>query len=94
MAVLDCQVFFNFLVDQEHDRLRLNACAGIPEEEQAKIEWLDYGVAVCGCVARDGCRIVAEDMPKFPDSRTDLVRSFGVQAYACHPLMAQSYNFV
>jgi len=89
MTFLDCQVFFNFLVDQEHDRLRLNACTGIPEEEQAKIEWLDYGVAVCGCVARDGCRIVAEDIPKFPDPRTELVRSFGVQAYACHPLMAQ-----
>lgn len=89
MAYLDCQVFFNFLVDQPLGRLRLNACAGIPDEEVRRIEWLDPGVAVCGCVARDGCRIVAEHIQTTPDPRTDLVRSYGVQAYACHPLMEQ-----
>ncbi|GFO53486.1 hypothetical protein GMSM_04930 [Geomonas sp. Red276] len=88
MAFLDCHVFFNFLVDQQTDCLRLNACAGIPAEERAKIEWLDYGVAVCGCAARDACRIVAEDIPNVPDPRTELVKSYGVQAYACHPLIA------
>ena len=89
MEHLDCQVFFNFLVDEPGGRLHLKAFAGIPEEEARKIEWLDYGVAVCGCVARDQQRIVAEDIFHQPDIRTDLVRSFGVQAYACHPLIAQ-----
>jgi signal transduction histidine kinase/CheY-like chemotaxis protein len=89
MEVLDCQAFFNFLVDEKADRLRLNACAGIPEEEVKKLEWLDYGVAVCGCAARDACRIVAEDIPNKPDPRTELVKSFGIRAYACHPLMAR-----
>ncbi len=89
MEVLDCQAFFNFLVDEKADRLRLNACAGIPEEELKNLEWLDYGVAVCGCAARDACRIVAEDIPNTPDPRTELVKSFGIRAYACHPLMAQ-----
>ena len=51
MAFLDCHAFFNFLVDEETGRLHLNACAGIPEEEKQEIEWLDYGVAVCGCAA-------------------------------------------
>ena len=46
-------------------------------------------MAVCGCVARDGCRIVAEDIQNTPDPRADMVRSFGIQAYACHPLMDQ-----
>ena len=89
MEHLDCQVFFNFLVDEAAGRLHLNACAGIPEEEARKIEWLDYGVAVCGCVARDGARIVAENIGTTPDPRTDLVKSYGIQAYACHPLMVQ-----
>lgn len=89
MEFLDCHAFFNFLVDEEAGRLRLNACAGIPEEERTKLEWLDYGVAVCGCAARDACRIVAEDIPNRPDPRTELVKSYGIQAYACHPLMAQ-----
>ena len=86
MQHLDCHVFFNFLVDETMGMLHLNACAGIPEEEARKIEWLDYGVAVCGCAARDGKRIVAEDIFNTPDIRTELVKSYGVQAYACHPL--------
>ena len=90
MAHLDCHAFFNFLVDEQAGRLRLNACAGIPEEAARQIEWLDYGVAVCGCVARDGCRFVAENISTTADPRTELVRSYGIQAYACHPLLDQS----
>lgn len=86
MDYLDCHIFFNFLSAEEEGRLRLNAYLGIPEEEARKIRRLDYGVAVCGCAARDSCRIVAEHIPTTPDPRTDLVRSYGIKAYACHPL--------
>ena len=86
MAYLDCHTFFNYLVDEEKQRLHLNACAGIPEETAREIEWLNFGVAVCGCAARDGARIIAENIPETPDPRTDLVKSFGIKAYACHPL--------
>lgn len=86
MEYLDCQAFINFLVEESAGRLHLNAWAGIPREEAEKIEWLDFGVAVCGCAARDGCRIVAEHIPTTPDIRTELVKSFGIKAYACHPL--------
>ena len=89
MAFLDCQAFFNFLVDEASGRLRLNACAGIPDEEKQNIEWLDFGTAVCGCAARDACRIVAENISRSADPRTDLVKSYGIQAYACHPLMVR-----
>jgi len=89
MSFLDCQAFFNFLLDEEEGRLRLNACAGIPAEEVPRIEWLEVGTAVCGCAARDACRIVAEDILNSDDPRAELVRSFGIQAYACHPLIAQ-----
>jgi signal transduction histidine kinase/HAMP domain-containing protein len=89
MENLDCHVFFNFLVDEPAGRLHLNAFAGIPNEEARKIEWLDYGVAVCGCVAQGGERIVAEDIFRTPDARTELVKSYGIQAYACHPLKTQ-----
>jgi PAS domain S-box-containing protein len=86
MDHLDCHAFFNFLADEKAGRLHLNACAGISEEEARRIEWLDYGVAVCGCSARDGCRIVAENIETTPDPRTELVKSYGIRAYACHPL--------
>jgi PAS domain S-box-containing protein len=88
MTQLDCQCFFNFLVaGGQSGRLKLNAWAGIPEDEARRIEWLDYGVAVCGCAARDGVRIVAEHIPTTPDVRTELVKSYGIKAYACHPLV-------
>jgi signal transduction histidine kinase/CheY-like chemotaxis protein len=89
MKHLNCHAFFNFLVDAKEGRLHLNACAGVSEETAKQIEWLDIGVAVCGCAARDRCRVVAEDIQNIMDPRADLVRSFGIQAYAAHPLMDQ-----
>jgi two-component system cell cycle sensor histidine kinase/response regulator CckA len=88
MRELECDLFFNYLVDPESSRLRLNAWAGVPAETALRIKWLDFGSAVCGCVARDQTRIVAECIPETPDPRTRLVASFGALAYACHPLMA------
>ena len=89
MEFLHCDAFFNFLQDEKAGRLYLNAYAGIPEEEARRIQWLDYGAAVCGCAAQDGCRIVTEDILHTHDPRTDLVKSYGIQAYACHPLMVE-----
>lgn len=94
MTHLDCHTFFNYLIDSGKDCLHLNAYAGIPEEVGQEIEWLDYGVAVCGCAARDGCRIVAENINETHDPRTDLVKSFGIQAYACHPLLGHNGNVI
>ena len=88
MTHLDCHTFFNYLVDEEKQRLHLNAYTGIPEEVGREIEWLDYGVAVCGCAARDASRIVCKNIPSTLDPRTELVKSFGIKAYACHPLFS------
>jgi PAS domain S-box-containing protein len=89
MEHLDCQAFFNFLVDEKAGRLRLNACAGISQKEARRIEWLDLGRPICGCVARDGRRIVAEEIPTTRDPRIDFVASCGLRAHACHPLTAE-----
>lgn len=89
MTHLDCQTYFNFIVDGAKSRLHLNACGGIPEETAAAIEWLDYGVAVCGTVAKTGQRMIKENILDSPDSLTELVHSFGIDAYACHPLISK-----
>jgi PAS domain S-box-containing protein len=89
MAFLDCDAFFNFLLDGETGRLRLNAHAGVPDPEARKIELLDLGDGVCGCAARDETRIIAEDIQNVDDPRTALIRSYGIQAYCCHPLMIE-----
>jgi PAS domain S-box-containing protein len=88
MDFLNCDCFFNFITDEETGKLRLNAYAGIPEETAHSRAWLDYGTAICGCAAQDGCRIISENIQENGDMRAALVRSFGVQAYACHPLRA------
>lgn len=87
MTHLDCHVFFNFLVDEQAGKLHLNAFGGISDEETERIEWLNFGVAVSGCVARDAERIIAEHIPATPDDRTELIKSYGVKAYCCHPLL-------
>ena len=89
MEYLDCHAFFNFMADEGAGKLHLNACAGIPAEEVERIEWLEYGAAVCGCAARDGVPIVVENIPTTPDLRTELVKSYGIRAYACHPMKIQ-----
>jgi PAS domain S-box-containing protein len=89
MKFLDCQVFFNFLANEARCKLYLNSYHGIPEKTAEAIRWLEFGEAVCGTVAQQGVRIIAENISESLDPGTDLVRSFGVRAYACHPLFSQ-----
>ena len=86
---LDCHIFLNYLVDEDAQKLRLNAYTGIADHEARGIEWLDDRTTICGCVARDQHEIVAENIYRSADRRVDLVRSHGIQAYCCHPLMAE-----
>ncbi len=88
MAHIDCQFFFNYLVEGRGDRMLLNAYAGIPAEAAADIGRLDFGAAVCGCFARDRERIVAQDTRNSRDPLTERLRALGIQALCCHPLRA------
>ncbi|NVN90241.1 MAG: transporter substrate-binding domain-containing protein [Desulfuromonadales bacterium] len=85
---LGCDVFFNYLVDDHNQRLHLNACRGISNEDAAKMEWLDYGVGLSGCSARDGSRIVVNNLQESDDQYSSLIKPFGITAYACHPLIS------
>ena len=87
MENLDCCVFFNFLVDEAAGRLRLNASAGVSDEKAGEIEWLD-GATVCGCAAAEGRPIAVADVQRSTDPQTEVIRSLGVHAYACHPLVS------
>ncbi|MEW6521738.1 MAG: GAF domain-containing protein [Thermodesulfobacteriota bacterium] len=89
MRHLGCQLFLNYLIDETGQRMRLNAYAGLGEERVAEIAWLDFDLTVCGAVAREGRRMVIEDVTNSTDERVHLVRSFGLRAYVCHPLIYQ-----
>ncbi|WP_428383470.1 PAS domain S-box protein [Methylocystis sp.] len=86
MAFLDCDLFFNYLVDEDSGRLRLNASGGISEDWLHRLEWREFG-ADCGCVDVGRERIIAEDIQNRTDLRTERVKSFGIRAYCCHPIL-------
>ncbi len=90
MDFLGCDVFFNYLVDEQKRRLHLNACGGIPYENAEKMEWLDYGVGLCGRAAAEGCRLVVNNLQDSDDQYSALVKPFGIMAYACHPLISHA----
>jgi PAS domain S-box-containing protein len=87
MELLGCQVFFNYLDDNHHGKLRLNAFAGVEENIKKRIEWIEYGELVCGNVAASGCPRVVERIQNSADKSTEFIRLIGIKAYACHPLM-------
>jgi signal transduction histidine kinase len=80
--------YFNFTVNEAHDALRLSSCIGIPEEAARAISRLEFGQAVCGSVARLWQPIVATRIQQSDDPKVRLVKSFGIRAYACNPLLA------
>ena len=86
--MLDLDVYFNFMVNESGDALRLVSYAGIPEETANSISRLDFGSAVCGRVALQKQPIVATHIQQSDEAMVQLVKGFGVRAYACNPLMA------
>lgn len=82
------EFYFHYLVEPNAQKMRLGAYRGIPMERAKEIEILDYGQAVCGKVARDSKPIVVSDVQHTTEPITDLIRTLGITAYACHPLIA------
>jgi PAS domain S-box-containing protein len=88
LTFLNCDVFFNYLVDEQKSSLYLNAYAGVPQETAKKIELLSFGEAICGCAAKEERLVICENIQETNDARASLVRSFGVKAYAAYPLFS------
>lgn len=86
MEFLDCHIFLNYLTDSDKQRLYLNASAGIPDDMIPGFRWLDYGEAVCGCVAGDGQRIIVEKIQEKEDAWAVAIKSMGIKGLACHPM--------
>ncbi len=85
---LGVDTYFNFLVNETGDALRLASYEGIPEETARTISRLEFNQAVCGMVALNRRPIVATHIQQSDDPKVQLVKSFGLRAYACNPLLA------
>ena len=80
--------YFNFMVDEARNALRLVSCIGISDEDARQITQLEYGQAICGTVALRRQPITATYLQQSVEPTTQLVKSFGLRVYACNPLMA------
>jgi nitrogen-specific signal transduction histidine kinase/putative methionine-R-sulfoxide reductase with GAF domain len=87
MRQLDCHLFLNYMVTDTPGRLRLNAFSGISGEEAKRIGLLENGSAICIRVAGEGYSVMAEKIQQSDEERTELVRSYGMRAYACNPIL-------
>ena len=85
---LGLDTYFNFMVDESGTFLRLESFVGIPEATAETIRRLEFGQAICGAVATSREPITATCIQSSDDPRTQLVKGFGIRAYACNPLLA------
>ena len=81
--------YLNFMVNEAGDTLRLESCIGVPDETARSICRLEFGQTICGTVALHGPPIVATSIQQSDDPMVQPLKSFGIRAYACHPLMAR-----
>ena len=76
-----------FIVTEGSQTMTLGFIKGFPEHVVQKCLTLDFGQAVCGTVAATGRAMHVTNIQQSLDPQADLVRSAGMTAYACQPLM-------
>ncbi|AFZ24579.1 PAS domain S-box [Cylindrospermum stagnale PCC 7417] len=82
-------VYFNYLIEDNAHRMQLASYSGISRELATEIEWLEFGQAVCGTVAQEQRPMAVENVQQSTDPKVELIRSLGITAYYCYPLIAQ-----
>jgi PAS domain S-box-containing protein len=85
---LDVDTYFNYLVDETGNGLRLVSSAGVPEPHGAALQRLQFGESICGTVARHRTPIVVTRVQQSDAANVQLIKSLGIRAYACNPLLA------
>lgn len=84
---LHFEVFLNYLLEPTQKKLRLNAYHGIPDTLASELQWVEMGDSISGTVAQDRRSILVEDVQY--DATMKALRSQGITAYACYPLMSR-----
>jgi len=87
---LGLEIYFNYLVNHEEQSLQLHAYSGIPADIAKNIEKLELGAAVCGAIALNQQPAVIENVQQLTDDSTEILRSLGITAYVCYPLVARA----
>ncbi|WP_292748296.1 PAS domain S-box protein [Nostoc sp. NMS4] len=82
-------IYFNYLVEDNSQVMRLESYSGISPELANQIEFLRFGEAICGTVAQKLSATALENVQQSTDPETELIRSLGITAYYASPLIAQ-----
>jgi PAS domain S-box-containing protein len=91
--LIGLDIYFNYLLDEQQQKLQLNFYGGISDETAHAIKWLEIDQTVCGTVAQQRCQIVQFNLKQSTNPKTELLRSLGLTAYSCQPLLAQEKLF-
>ncbi|MGL5833152.1 MAG: ATP-binding protein, partial [Waterburya sp.] len=91
--LIGLDLYFNYLIDQEQQKLHLMFHGGVADETAQSIAWLDLGQSFCGTVAQQRFQIVQTNLQQSTDPKTELLRSIGLTAYSCQPLISQGTLF-
>ena len=76
-----------FVVTHAEASMELGFIKGFPERMMKSLLTLDFGQAVCGTVAATRQAMHVTNIQQSTDPLADLVRSAGMTAYACEPLI-------
>ena len=82
--------YLNFMVDDSGDALKLVSSEGVPEESVHTKERVEFGQSICGTVALLRQPIVANNIQQSDDVNARLVKSLGLRAYVCNPLISDN----
>jgi PAS domain S-box-containing protein len=85
---LELDLYFNFMVDEQGQGLVLDSCEGVSAEKALELSRLAFGEAVCGTVAQERRPWTVSRVQQSNDPKLSVIRSLGVQAYSCNPLIA------
>ncbi len=81
---LGVDAYFNYLVDETGEGLRLVSAAGF--RATRAIEWLAFGEGICGTVAAQRQPMHATQIARSADPKLHALKALGLQAYFCQPL--------
>lgn len=84
---LGLEVYFNYLFQEDQQRLQLHTYGGITEDIALSAQFLELGQGVCGYAVQHRQPAIVENALSTINPLALLVQSIGMRAYACHPLI-------
>ena len=87
-GLFDLDVYAHYAVSGDGTHLRLAASGGLPASQRQAMARLELGQPPCGAVAATRRSIILSDSTSADDPVANAIRSLGLRAYVCHPLIA------